>query len=361
MQPTDQKSILYETVKALSSPGKGILAADESPGSMLKKFGPINVENNEENRRKYRSILFATDGLEKYISGTILHEETMYQKFDDKKSIVDQIKSKGIVVGIKVDKGLKPLWPGQPGNPEKFTAGLDSLDDLCKRSFEKGARFAKWRCALAVTESTPTQLAIDEVARTLARYAKVCQSHGIVPIVEPELLPLGKHSIETCASLSRRIFSKCFQLLSEYQVDMRGCLLKPHMITPGLDLLESWDNELIGKMTAQVLAETCPANLGGVFFLSGGQDEYTATKNLLQINRAKRELGTIPFTLSFSFGRALQNGAVRAWKGKEENGDLSQQNLMDMAQANSKAVLAEDYCYSLSGQGTKVDKEAHDY
>lgn len=361
MEGTKHTVTLHETVKALSSPGKGILAADESPGSMLKKFGPINVENNEDNRRRYRSILFATDGLEKYISGTILHEETLYQDFDDKKSIVDQIRSKGIVVGIKVDKGLKPLWPGQPENPEKFTAGLDSLDDLCKRSFERGARFAKWRCALAVTESTPTQLAIDEVARTLARYAKVCQSHGLVPIVEPELLPLGKHSIETCAGLSRRIFSKCFQLLSEYKVDLRGCLLKPHMITPGLDLLESWDNRRIGQMTAQVLAETCPANLGGVFFLSGGQDEYTATKNLLEINRAKRELGTIPFTLSFSFGRALQNGAVRAWKGKDENTGITQQNLMDMAQANSKAVEAQEYSYSLGGQGSKVDKEAHDY
>jgi fructose-bisphosphate aldolase class I len=361
MKCTDHSETLYETVKALSASGKGILAADESPGSMSKKFNPINVENNEDNRRKYRSILFATEGLEQYISGTILHEETLYQQFDENKSMVDQIRSKGIVVGIKVDKGLKPLWPDQPENPEKFTNGLDSLNDLCKRSFERGARFAKWRCALAVSETTPSQLAIDEVARTLARYAKICQSNGLVPIVEPELLPLGSHSICTCAKLSRKIFSKCFQLLSEYKVDMRGCLLKPHMITPGLDLLSSWDNELIGKVTAKVLAETCPVNLGGVFFLSGGQDEYTATRNLLAINRSKKEMGTIPFTLSFSFGRALQNGAVNSWKGSEENREVAQKNLMEMARANWNAVNGKEYKYDLPKKETKVDKEAHDY
>lgn len=361
MKKTQFTDILHETVKALSASGKGILAADESPGSMSKKFDPIGVKNNEENRRKYRSILFATEGLEKYISGTILHEETLYQMFDKEKSFVDQIKSKGIVVGIKVDKGLKPLWPGQPNNPEKFTAGLDSLDDLCKRSFEKGARFAKWRCALAISDSTPSQLAIDEVARTLARYAKVCQSHGLVPIVEPELLPLGNHSICTSAKLSRKILSKCFQLLSEYNVDMRGCLLKPHMVTPGLDSLESWDNELIGKVTAEVLATTCPANLGGVFFLSGGQDEYTATRNLLAINRSKKDLGTIPFTLSFSFGRALQNGAVNAWKGSQANTEEAQKNLMERAKANWGAVNCQEIETSSKAKPSQVDKEAHDY
>ena len=361
MNCNPHQETLYQTVKALTASGKGILAADESPGSMSKKFNPINVENNEENRRKYRSILFATEGLEEYISGTILHEETLYQKFDEEKSMVDQIKSKGIVIGIKVDKGLKPLWPGQPQNPEKFTAGLDSLDDLCKRSFEKGARFAKWRCALAISESTPSQLAIDEVARTLARYAKVCQSHGLVPIVEPELLPLGNHTICTCAKLSRQIFAKCFQLLAEYKVDMKGCLLKPHMITPGLDSLSQWNNAQIGKMTAEILGSTVPSNLGGVFFLSGGQDEYTATRNLLAINKAKQELGTIPFTLSFSFGRALQNGAVNSWKGKEENRDIAQKNLMEMARANWNAVNGKQYEYDLPKTDTKVDKEAHDY
>ena len=361
MQTTEFTSILHQTVKALSAEGKGILAADESPGSMSKKFNPINVENNEENRRKYRSILFATEGLEKYISGTILHEETLYQQFDDKKSFPEQIQSKGIVVGIKVDKGLKPLWPGQPANPEKFTAGLDSLDDLCKRSFERGARFAKWRCALAISRTTPSQLAIDEVARTLARYAKVCQSHGLVPIVEPELLPLGNHSIDLCAELSRRIFSRCFQLLADYKVDMQGCLLKPHMITPVLDSLDSWDNEKIGKYTAQVLADTCPANLGGIFFLSGGQDEYTATRNLLAINRAKQALGTIPFTLSFSFGRALQNGAVNSWKGSEGNTGVSQASLMERAEANWNAVNNRESGSQKKADPKQVDKEAHDY
>ena len=361
METSKYTSILHETVKALSASGKGILAADESPGSMLKKFGPINVENNEENRRTYRSILFATEGLEKYISGTILHEETLYQKFDETKTFPEQIRSKGIVVGIKVDKGLKPLWPDQPENPEKFTAGLDSLNDLCKRSFEKGARFAKWRCALAISENTPTQIAIDEVARTLARYAKVCQTFGLVPIVEPELLPLGNHSVETCADLSRKIFARCFQLLADYKVDMRGCLLKPHMVTPGLDSLSSWDSDRIGELTAWTLATTCPANLGGVFFLSGGQDEFTATRNLLAINKAKQKLGSIPFTLSFSFGRALQNGSVRAWAGKESNRALAQKSLMEMARANWSAVNCEDYKPDLKMDPSKVDKEAHDY
>jgi fructose-bisphosphate aldolase class I len=354
-------SILYETVKALTADGKGILAADESPGSMSKKFDPISVENNAENRRRYRSLLFATEGLENYISGTILHEETLSQKFDDKKTIVDQIKSKGIVVGIKVDKGLKPLWPGQPQNPEKFTAGLDSLDELCKRSFALGARFAKWRCALVVSESTPSQLAIDEVARTLARYAKVCQSHQIVPIVEPELMSLGSHSIETCAQISRRIFARTFALLADYEVDMRGCLLKPHMITPGLDHLSNWDSALVGKMTARVLADTCPANLGGVFFLSGGQDEVTATRNLLEINRSKTSCNSPPFALSFSFGRALQNGAVSAWKGKDENIEAAQMSLMERAKSNWSAVNGKEYVSKVAQKEAKVDKEAHDY
>lgn len=354
-------TLLRETVKALTAPGKGILAADESPGSMSKKFDPINVENTPENRQKYRSLLFATEGLENYISGTILHEETLYQKFNEERTFPQQIQSKGIVVGIKVDKGLKPLWPGDSGNPEKFTAGLDSLDDLCKRSFALGARFTKWRCALAVTEEAPTQLAIDEVARTLARYAKVCQSHGLVPIVEPELLPLGNHSLETCYKLSQRIFSRVFAMLADYKVDMRGCLLKPHMITPGLDSLSSWDSAAIGKATVDILSDTCPSNLGGVFFLSGGQDEATATRNLLAINRAKLASGNPPYTLSFSFGRALQNGAVTAWEGNVKNGPKSQKSLMERARANSNAVKGEDYTPEVNPAQTKVDKEAHDY
>ena len=354
-------ALLHATVKALTANGKGILAADESPGSMSKKFDPISVENNETNRQRYRSMLFATEGLEEYISGTILHEETLYQKYDEKSSMVEQIQKKGIVIGIKVDKGLKPLWPGQPENPEKFTAGLDSLNDLCERSFARGARFAKWRCALAVTDSTPSQLAIDEVARTLARYAKVCQSFGIVPIVEPELLPLGSHSLETCAEISRNVFAKLFQLLSDYKVDLKGCLLKPHMITPGLDHLENWDHVAIGKATAEVLAETCPANLGGVFFLSGGQDEGSATKNLLNINKSKKDMGRINFALSFSFGRALQNGAVNAWKGDDANRDASQKSLMERARGNWSAVNCVEYVADVKDTATKADKEAHCY
>ena len=363
MEINPMQAILRETVQKLTQQGKGILAADESPGSMFKKFDPINVENTPENRKRYRSILFGTNDLEKYISGVILHEETLGQRYNEAKTIPEQINSKNIVVGIKVDKGLKPLFPSCPSNPEKFTNGLDSLNELCKRSFKLGARFAKWRCALVEGTDMPCQLAIDETARTLARYAEVCQANGLVPIVEPELLSVGSRTLERNRSVSRKIFAKTMQLLSDYKIDLRGCLLKPHMVTPGLDSLASWDSGAIGQATVETLSETCPSNLGGVFFLSGGQDEHTATRNLLAINKYKQEKGTLPFTLSFSFGRALQNNAIKTWKGDDKNAEQAQNVLLETAKSNWSAVNAVKYLPKLpkSLDPTAVDNEVHDY
>lgn len=363
MEVNPHQNLLRETVIKLSQNGKGILAADESPGSMFKKFNPINVENIPENRRRYRSILFGTEGLEQYISGVILHEETLGQRYSESKTVPEQINSKGIVVGIKVDKGLKALFPSRPGNPEKFTNGLDSLNDLCQRSFKLGARFAKWRCALIEGKDLPSQLAIDETARTLARYAEICQANGLVPIVEPELMSVGSRSLERTREVSRRIFAKTMQLLADYKIDMRGCLLKPHMVTPGLDSLSSWDSDAIAEATVETLSETCPANLGGVFFLSGGQDEHTATRNLLAINKYKKEKGKAPFTLSFSFGRALQNNAIKIWNGDDKNAKQAQNVLLETAKSNWSAVNAQKYLPKLpeSLNPTAVDNEVHDY
>ena len=328
------KDELIATVQQLTQPGKGLLAADESPGTLKAKFDKISLETNDENSRLYRQLLFTTKDLEKYISGVILFRDTVFQKSDDGVNFVELLKSKGIVSGIKLDEGLTELFPG---SEEKYTKGLDTLDKRAAEFYSHGCRFAKWRCVLKVSGNLPSDLSIRETSYVLARYASICQKNGLVPIVEPELLTDGSHSIDVCAEVSRRIFSSVFHALSDYNVILEGCLFKPHMISPGSQHSEKKDLAKIAKSTVEVLRDTIPVRLGGIFFLSGGQGEVEASQTLHLINVENSKKGKV-WTLSFSFGRALQSSVVKVWAGKAENLSKAQETLIARAKANYDAV-----------------------
>lgn len=327
------KEELITTITKLTQEGKGILAADESTGTLKKKFDKINFECSDENRRAYRELLMTTEGLEQYISGIILYEETVSQKTSNGEAFIDILNKKGIVPGIKLDKGMAPLSWNQE---ESFTKGFDDLDERAADFYKAGCRFAKWRNVLKLGKDMPSELSIRETSYTLARYAHICQRNGLVPIVEPELLTDGDHSIEVCADTSRRIFKAVFKACEEYGVIFEGCLFKPHMITQGAQNQGQTSAQDIGKHTFAVLNDTLPQNLGGVFFLSGGQSELQATANLNIINKEKAQHGK-KWHLSFSFGRALQNTVVSAWGGKAENIKKAQNVLIQRAKMNFNA------------------------
>lgn len=341
---------LCETAKAIASPGKGILAADESTGTIGKRFSAINVENVEENRRKYRQLLFKTEGIENYISGVILYEETLYQKADDGTAFVDILKSKGIIPGIKVDKGIKPL---AGTNGECVTQGMDDLDARCAKYYAQGARFAKWRAVLHIKDSifaTPSQVAIDENAATLARYASICQQNGLVPIVEPEVLMDGDFSIEVAAAVTEKVIAACYKALSDHHVMLEGSLLKPNMVRSGSDAAVQADAEAIALATVRVLQHTVPCAVPGITFLSGGMSEEEASMALSKINQAP---GPRPWSLTFSYGRALQQSCLKAWKGEDANVPAAQQVLLARAQANSLANLGK-YEGGVGGDGANT-------
>lgn len=329
---------LIATTKHLSQEGKGFLAADESPGTLKQRFDSGKIEMSTENRRVYRELLFLTPELEKYISGVILFSETVSQATVKGQNFVELLKSRGILSGIKLDEGLAELTPG---SEEKFTQGLDTLSQRAENFYKLGCRFAKWRCVLKIFNNVgPSELSIRETAYNLARYASICQKNGLVPIVEPELLTDGNHSIEVCANASRRIFKSVFEALHEYGVLMEGCLLKPHMITQGASCEAKKDLNLIAKHTVSVLRDIVPVNLGGIFFLSGGQGEIEATNCLNLINKENKSKGKV-WTLSFSFGRALQHSVLKNWSGKVENVEKAQKCLIERAKMNFQAVLGE--------------------
>ena len=329
---------LIATAKHLSQPGKGFLAADESPNTLLQKFDKNHIEMSEENRRAYREVLFTTKHLEDHVSGVILFSETVTQSTKNGKNFVELLKSKKIISGIKLDEGLSELTFG---SDEKFTLGLDTLNKRAETFYKHGCRFAKWRCVLKVLNGvSPSELSIRETAYNLARYAYICQKNGLVPIVEPELLTDGDHSIQVCDSVSRRIFAAVFEAMNEYKILLEGCLLKPHMITQGATSKDKKDLKLIAKHTVSVLRDLVPVNLGGVFFLSGGQGELEATTCLNLINKENNAKGKV-WTVSFSFGRALQNSVVKAWGGKPENTEHAQKLLLERAKMNYNAVLGE--------------------
>lgn len=341
---------LIENARLIAAPGKGILAADESTGTIGNRFQKISLENNEENRRKYRQLLFKTPGLEQYVSGVILYEETLYQLADDKTPFSEILKSKGILPGIKVDKGIKIL-PGTNG--ESVTQGMDDLDVRCAKYYAAGARFAKWRAVLNIKDTvggTPSQLSIIENANTLARYASICQQNGLVPIVEPEVLMDGDFTIETAAAVTERVIAACYKALSDHHVMLEGTLLKPNMVRSGSDASPQATAEEIGLATVRVLQHTVPCAVPGITFLSGGMSEEEASLALNAINLAP---GPKPWSLTFSFGRALQQSCLTAWKGKDENILAAQEALMTRCKANSLANLGK-YQGGFGGEGSNT-------
>ncbi|KAI0989027.1 hypothetical protein GJ496_009082 [Pomphorhynchus laevis] len=328
-----QEEELVKIAHAIVSKGKGILAADESTGSMAKRLGPIGLENTEENRRQYRQLLFtAPDDLAKYISGVIMFDETFYQKTDDGTPFVKVLQQKGIIPGIKVDTGLIPL-AGTDG--ETTTQGLDELNKRCAEYKKNGAQFAKWRCALKIGKCMPSQLSIDENAHVLARYASICQQNGIVPIVEPEILPDGDHDLATSQWVTEKVLAATYKALSDHHIFLEGTLLKPNMCTPGQACPKKASSDEIGRATVTALRRTVPSAVPGICFLSGGQGEEESSINLDAINK---QVMLKPWALTFSFGRALQASVLKAWQGKKENIPKAQNELLARAQANGMAA-----------------------
>ncbi|RDD37463.1 Fructose-bisphosphate aldolase C [Trichoplax sp. H2] len=332
----EMKQELASVAKQIVAPGKGILAADESTGTMGKRLASIGVENVEDNRRKFRQLLFTSSkDMGRYISGVILFHETLYQKDDQGTPFVQVLKDNGIIPGIKVDKGVVQLLGT---SAETTTQGLDDLGKRCAQYRADGAQFAKWRCVLKITASTPSELAIQENAHVLARYASICQQNGIVPIVEPEVIPDGDHSLPVCQKVTQRVLAATYKALHDHNVFLEGTLLKPNMVTEGASYQTKALPAEVAKATVVTLARTVPAAVPGIVFLSGGQSEERASINLSAINSCP---GTKPWALSFSFGRALQASALKAWQGKVENTTSSQEEFLKRAKANGSATLGK--------------------
>merc|ERR1712106_704588 len=328
---------LKRIANAITAPGKGILAADESGPTMGKRLQDIGLENTDETRRKYRQLLFTTDkSYANNISGIILFHETVYQKADDGTMFMKLIKDAGILAGIKVDKGVVPLM-GTEG--EGTTQGLDDLNTRCAQYKKDGCDFAKWRCVLKIQQNgfTPSQQAISENANVLARYASICQMNGLVPIVEPEILIDGEHSIQTSQEVTERVLAAVYKALSDHNVFLEGTLLKPNMVTPGSTTKTQATAAEIALATVTALRRTVPPAVPGIVFLSGGQTEIQATANLNEMNKLPQ--AQRPWKLSFSYGRALQASVLKAWGGKTENVDKAQKTLMHRAVSNHQAAL----------------------
>ncbi|CRG94644.1 fructose-bisphosphate aldolase, putative [Plasmodium gallinaceum] len=334
--PADVAEELATTAKNLVAPGKGILAADESTQTIKKRFDTIKLENTIENRASYRDLLFGTKGLGKFISGAILFEETLFQKNEGGTPLVNLLHNEGIIPGIKVDKGLVPI---PCTDDEKATQGLDGLADRCKEYYKAGARFAKWRAVLVIdpAKGKPTDLSINETAWGLARYAAICQQNRLVPIVEPEILADGAHTIEVCANVTQKVLSCVFKALNDNGVLLEGALLKPNMVTAGYECPKPAKTQDVGFFTVRTLRRTVPPALPGVVFLSGGQSEEEASINLNSINAS----GPHPWALTFSYGRALQASVLNTWKGKKENVAKAREVLLQRAEANSLATCGK--------------------
>ncbi|XP_038670676.1 fructose-bisphosphate aldolase C-B [Scyliorhinus canicula] len=337
-----QKKELSDIALKITSPGKGILAADESVGSMAKRLNQIGVENTEENRRTYRQILLtADDRVKSFIGGVIFFHETLYQSTDDGTPFVNVIKDRDIVVGIKVDKGVVPL---AGTNGETTTQGLDGLSERCAQYKKDGADFAKWRCVLKISDTTPSALAIAENANVLARYASICQQNGIVPIVEPEILPDGDHDLKRCQYVTEKVLGAVYKALSDHHIYLEGTLLKPNMVTAGHACPTKYSPEEVAISTVTALRRTVPPAVPGITFLSGGQSEEEATIHLNAINKCPLPK---PWALTFSFGRALQASALNAWHGEQDNLQAAQDEFMKRAEVNSLASLGQ---YESSGE-----------
>jgi fructose-bisphosphate aldolase class I len=321
---------LHETAKALVAEGKGILAADESDGTIKKRFDSIGVESTEESRRAYRELLFTTEGAEEYISGVILFDETIRQSTSDGTPFPELLESKGIVPGIKVDKGAKPLALAEG---ETITEGLDGLRARLEEYRELGARFAKWRATYSIGAHTPSEYCVWTNAHALARYAALCQEAGLVPIVEPEVLMDGSHSIHDAKKHTGRVLQAVYTELHDQRLDYRGTLLKPNMVLSGYEATPRASVDEVAEETLECLSKHVPAAVPGIVFLSGGQSDEDATAHLNAMNAR----GPHPWQLSFSYGRALQAAALKAWLGKPENVQAAQRAYYHRAKMNSAA------------------------
>jgi fructose-bisphosphate aldolase class I len=306
------RSELEATAKAMVAKGKGILAADESTGTIKKRFDSIKLESTEEARRTYRELLFTTPNVAEYISGVIMYDETIRQKTKDGTPFPEYLAKLGIVPGIKVDTGAKPL-AGYPG--ETITEGLDGLRERLAEYYKLGARFAKWRAVIDIADGIPTQFAIDANAHALARYAALCQEANIVPIVEPEVLMDGAHSIERCEEVTSATLASVFSALHQHRVYLEGIVLKPNMVISGKKNANRAGPQQVAEATVRTLKRYVPSAVPGIAFLSGGQTPAEASEHLSLMN----QLGPLPWALTFSYGRALQDEALKTWGGKAEN------------------------------------------
>jgi fructose-bisphosphate aldolase class I len=323
-------SELAATAQALVAPNKGILAADESTGTIKKRFGSIGVESTEETRRAYRDMLFTTEGAEDYISGVILYDETIRQSSSDGTPFPRLLEGRGIIPGIKVDTGAKPL-ANAPG--ETVTEGLDGLRERLDDYRELGARFTKWRAVITIGEGIPSRYCIWTNAHALARFAALSQEAGLVPIVEPEVLMEGDHTIERSYQVTVRTQNAVFTELRDQRVEFEGMLLKPNMVLSGYDCSEQADVDEVARMTARCLEHTVAAAVPGIVFLSGGQSDELATAHLNAMNK----LGDLPWQLSFSYGRALQAPSLKAWQGEDGNVAAGQEAFFHRAKLNGAA------------------------
>ena len=361
--PPDVLAELKETATKLCAPGKGFLAADESAGPWLRAghAEAAKIPDTLENRAAYRSMCFSTPGLSEHISGVILHWETLFQDAADGKSMVDIITGNGMIPGIKVDKAYdkKGMWGtemGPLGHPEVATKGLDDLQQRCQQAYQKGARFAKWRNVLQLdpAKGLPSDLAIADTVHTLARYASICQSERLVPIVEPEIVPNGNHDIAYCQKMTEKVLTAQFKALADHHIYLEGAVLKPNMVKNGLGGPKA-DHDTIATLTVQTLLRTVPPAMPGIFFLSGEtalneDNEEEATINLSAMNKLFK--GKMPWHLSFSYGKALQKTCIVTWLGKAENKAAAQKALKARSNANMDAVFGKYQAGSCASVGT---------
>jgi len=336
---TDYTKDLEATVAKLAAKGKGILAADESIPTITKRFEALNITSTEETRRDYRELLVSTPGINEYIAGVILFEETLNQKTKDGQPFADYLKKQGILPGIKVDKGLVNI-PNT--RDEQTTQGLDGLNERLADYKAKGATFAKWRAVYNISANTPSALAIRANAEGLASYAALCQANGIVPIVEPEILIDGEHTIERCSEVSENVLHAVFHSLFKHKVRLEHMVLKPSMVINGKKCATKASAEQVAKATVAALRRTVPAAVPTINFLSGGQSPEEATANLNAMNIIPGN----PWNLSYSYARALQDYAMKTWKGDAKNAAAAQQIFLERAKLNSMASLGK-YSHSM--------------
>ena len=325
---------LSAIAKRLVSNNKGVLAADESSPTIKKRFDSIGIESTENNRRDYRELLFSTNGIEDYISGIILYEETLFQKSQNGNLLIDLLKNKKIIPGIKVDKSTKDMTGFKD---EKITEGLDGLYERIANYQSQGAEFTKWRAVITIGNLIPTNECIELNAIYLARYALISQEVGLVPIVEPEILMDGDHSINSCYEATNKTLSEVFNQLDKHKVNLSGILLKPNMVLSGKESSDRVNKNQVAEMTLKCFKDTIPKNVPGIIFLSGGQSDLESIDNLDAINKLAKQTGNMPWELSFSYGRGLQSSTLNKWNGNSDNVQIAQKEFIDRCNMVSDA------------------------